>query len=127
MHQCITGEIKEICNKMNQSDEEQMPSVNPPPPGIVRFVDVQIYDVPAEDFPEDSFSVESTLKSGEENTAKPPVQAGNQGEPPQKTKETTENAPVTRVRLYPLPLALGILCVLFAGAVSVIYTLPLLA
>jgi hypothetical protein len=66
VHQCITGEIKEICNKMNQSDEEQMPSVNPPPPGIVRFVDVRIYDVPAEDLPEGPFSVESTLKAEEE-------------------------------------------------------------
>ncbi len=127
MHQCITGEIKEICNKMNQSDEEQMPSVNPPPPGIVRFVDVQIYDVPAEDFPEGPFSVESTLKTEEEKNTEPPVQDGNHGEPSKVTQETTEKGARARRRLHPFPLVLAVLCVPLAGAFCVVYVLPLLA
>src|SRR6266566_4946515 len=112
---------------MNQSDEEQMPSVNPPPPRIVRFVDVQIYDVPAEDFPEGPFSVESTLKTEEEKNTEPPVQDGNHGEPSKVTQETTEKGARARRRLHPFPLVLAVLCVPLAGAFCVVYVLPLLA
>ena len=87
MRERITGEIEEIHDQLNLKDEENIPSL---PPGVVRFVDVQIYDVPAEDFPAGPFSIESTLETEEERNAEPPVQDGSQGEPSQVTQETTE-------------------------------------
>src|SRR2546426_4345217 len=126
MSEHITGEIKEIGNKMNQRLEAQMPPVNPPPPGTVRFVDVQIYDVPVEELPEDLCSVESTVVPEEDNTADPSMPDGNQGEPSQETQETPEKGTGTRKRLHPFPLVLAILCMLFAAPVSVVYVLPFL-
>jgi len=127
MREHITGEIEEIHGQLNMKDEENTPSLHSLPPGVVRFVDVQIYDVPAEDFPAGPFSVESTLETEEERNTEPPVQDGNQGEPSQVTQETTEKGTRARRRLYPFPLVLAVLCVLLAGILCVVYVLPLLA
>ncbi len=127
MREQATGEFEEIHSQLNLKDEEGTPSLHSLPPGVVRFVDVQIYDVPAEELPEGPFSVESTFEPEEESTTEPPVQEGNQGEPPQGTQETTEKSTRARMLLHPFPLVLAVLCVLLAGAVCVVYVLPLLA
>ena len=124
MRSRITGDIKEIRSRLNPKDEEGTPSLHSLPPGVVRFVDVQIYDVPAEELPEGPFSVESTFEPEEESTTELPVQDANQGEPSQETQETTEKGTRARTRLHPFPLVLAVLCVLLAGAVCVVYVLP---
>ncbi len=123
----ITGEIKTIRRKLNHRPEGIMPPVHPPLPGTIRFVDVQVYDVPAEDLPADLFSVESTLEPEEGGTQETPMQDEDREEPPQEPVEPTEHVTPTRARLHPFPFVLGMLCVVFAGAVSVVYALPLLA
>jgi hypothetical protein len=123
----ITGEIKTIRRKLNHRPEGIMPPVHPPLPGTIRFVDVQVYDVPAVDLPADLFSVESTLEPEEGGTQETPMQDEDREEPPQEPVEPTEHVTPTRARLHPFPFVLGMLCVVFAGAVSVVYALPLLA
>ncbi len=127
MRERITGEIEEIDSQLNPKDEEGTPSLHSLPPGVVRFVDVRIYDVPTEDLPEGPFFVESTFEPEEEGITEAPVQEGNQGEPSQETQEATEKRTRARTRLHPFPLVLAVLCVLLAGAVCVVYVLPLLA
>ena len=127
MRERITGDVKEIHSRLNPKDEEDTPSLHSLPPGVVRFVDVRIYDVPTEELPEVPFSVESAFEPEEESTTELPVQDANQGEPSQETQETMEKGTRARMRLHSFPLVLAVLCVLLAGAVCVVYVLPLLA
>ena len=104
MRSRITGDIKEIRSRLNPKDEEDTPALHSLPPGVVRFVDVRIYDVPTEDLPEGPFSVESTTEL--------PVQDANQGEPSQETQETMEKGTRARMRLHSFPLVLAMLILL---------------
>ena len=123
------GESKTNRKKLDHRSEGIMPPLNPPSPGTIRFVDVQVYDIPAEDLPAGLFSVEGALEP-EEDTQQTPMQDEVLEEPllePREPGGPAGYAERMRVRLHRFPLVLGLLCVLCALGVGAAFVLPLLA
>ncbi len=130
MNDRITDEINELLSKIDQS-----PKGNPLLPGTVRLIDVHIYDVSAEDLPgSDAPTVEGILEQTVAQESQEPDQSnGEPWEPGQREEpHDQEREPVkttsTRAHRPPLfPLVLVALCIVLAGAVTIIVLLPLLA